>query len=541
VTVGFNQTADLISGSEYYMRLESLLALDSRGRPVPDMVTKVPTTANGGIRDGGKTIVFTLKRGLRWSDGTEITSANIRFGWQTANDPASDPTNTCPYCSLISRIDTPDRYTAVFHLPHAASPTFLGSLTGAPDAVVPTSWGKWWNHDPHAAAVAYNVDPNFPRNGPQFPSNGPYYLASATDTESVFHPMKYYSTMSCGALIQTIKLRAYASVPALITAAAAHQVDVISAPGVTIADLRELKRHRSAFVTHLDPSFFMEHLEFNVDPTYGGEPNPVYDARVRLALALALDKIRVIKHALPLDSLEASRSVAWSPLVNTPKLRGEGADRSINGQWDPLLHKYTADTGRGQALADARKLLGETAWKHGFSLDFYTTSNNPIRQAEEEAIASDWARIGVHVVPHFVSSTTLFATLANGGIMAHGHFQVALFGHYTGTLDEFSLESKYRTRVAGVNPTDTSFSNTDGIHDRIIDKAFEVSAHTFDTKVRNQSLAAIQREIVQQAYWIQLYPRVDVWTDDRRVQNLRNHAAEETLFWNTYAWKLKGS
>ena len=43
---------------------------------------------DGGIKDGGKTIIIRLKRGLRWSKGSEITSADVRFGWRVDMDDA---------------------------------------------------------------------------------------------------------------------------------------------------------------------------------------------------------------------------------------------------------------------------------------------------------------------------------------------------------------------------------------------------------------------------------------------------------------------
>src|SRR5215831_8152058 len=33
---------------------------------VPDVATVIPTTANGGIRDGGKTITVHIKQGVKW-------------------------------------------------------------------------------------------------------------------------------------------------------------------------------------------------------------------------------------------------------------------------------------------------------------------------------------------------------------------------------------------------------------------------------------------------------------------------------------------
>ncbi|MBO0770913.1 MAG: ABC transporter substrate-binding protein, partial [Actinobacteria bacterium] len=35
-------------------------------QPVPDVATEVPTTANGGITDGGKTYTIHIRSGVMW-------------------------------------------------------------------------------------------------------------------------------------------------------------------------------------------------------------------------------------------------------------------------------------------------------------------------------------------------------------------------------------------------------------------------------------------------------------------------------------------
>jgi ABC-type transport system substrate-binding protein len=200
-----------------------------------------------------------------------------------------------------------------------------------------------------------------------------------------------------------------------------------------------------------------------------------------------------------------------------------------------------ADTGTGQALADARKLLAETPWKRGFSLDFYTTPNNPIRQVEEEAIASDWARIGVRVIPHFVPVAILGNSYAQGGILAHGYFQVVMWASGTDNPDDWAyvLESKYRSRGPGSDLANPASQNYYGIQDRVIDRSFDAAVRTFNRTVRDRSFMEVQRELNRQAYWIMLWPHPDVWTDDRRVRELSD-LPSQGVFWNSYAWRLKG-
>jgi peptide/nickel transport system substrate-binding protein len=540
ITIGFTPYGQLdLFGAANFPLLENLFVPDQTGHLIPQMATAAPTLKNGGILNGGKTIVVHLKQGLRWSNGAEITSADVRFGWQVSSDPAS---GGCAWCGLISRIDTPDRYTAVFHLKGSGSTMLYWLREGVPTPQ-PITWPLAWNHDPHQAAVKLNQDPSWNWIGPLYPTNGPYYIASATPTEMVLRPMPYYTTMSCGAYLSRIIVRSYPSNSALLAAAASHRVDLMPYLTQGLEFLPKLEDHRDAYVTHLEPSFFVENIPFNVEATYEGKPNPLHDARVRLALALALDKIPVTEEALPLTDREASRLLVWSPWLNTPKLVEAYADRSITGQWDPIAKRYDPNPGRGIALLDAKKLLAETPWKRGFSLDFYTTANIPIRQAQEALIAAQWARLGVKVVAHFVDAGKLFATYDQDGILQRGSYQSALFANAWGAggpevMSNFLASSSIPSHS---NSGLLSSYNLARIRDRVIDRELERASSTFDHSVQAKSYAAVQREFNQKAYWIMLWAHPSVWTDDRRVQGLQGGATiEGGLLLNSWTWKLKG-
>ncbi len=54
-----------------------LLRIDSRGQLEPDLTQRVPSTANGDISSDGKTILYHLRRGVRWQDGSPFTAADV--------------------------------------------------------------------------------------------------------------------------------------------------------------------------------------------------------------------------------------------------------------------------------------------------------------------------------------------------------------------------------------------------------------------------------------------------------------------------------
>ena len=67
--------------------LEPLARYDQDGNMVPWLAESVPTTENGGVSEDLKTITWKLKSGLKWSDGSPVTSKDVVFSWQYCTHP----------------------------------------------------------------------------------------------------------------------------------------------------------------------------------------------------------------------------------------------------------------------------------------------------------------------------------------------------------------------------------------------------------------------------------------------------------------------
>jgi peptide/nickel transport system substrate-binding protein len=273
----------------------------------PQMATGLPTVANGGIQGNGRTIIVHLKRGLRWSNGAAITSGDVKFGWKAATSKNSG-TYCKGTCDVIKSISTPDSSTVVFHLKRAYAPFIPARLP----PIWPQSWaGKWSKNADQAAAILFK-DSTFNFEGTAFPTDGPFQVTEFTrDDRVVLKAMRYYAVMNCGAHIATFIFAYYSSVAGMIAAAANKNTDITS--DYTAADLPSLESHKSAFRVDLGPAYLYEFIEFNVDPTYNGQQNPLHTADVRLALALALDKLGLIRSALGLSPAQAKAIEAWTP------------------------------------------------------------------------------------------------------------------------------------------------------------------------------------------------------------------------------------
>jgi len=107
---------------------DGLLSYDAKHQPQPALATSWETSSNG------KKITFHLRRGVKWHDGVEFTSADVQFSalelWKKIHGRGRST------FSELTTVDTPDRYTAIFYFSSPA-PAVLSALSVAESQVLP--------------------------------------------------------------------------------------------------------------------------------------------------------------------------------------------------------------------------------------------------------------------------------------------------------------------------------------------------------------------------------------------------------------------
>ncbi|MEP1537521.1 MAG: peptide ABC transporter substrate-binding protein [Paracoccaceae bacterium] len=109
-------TKDVESAS---MIIEPLARFNEKGQLVPWLVNEVPTTDNGGVSADLTSITWKISPGLKWSDGSDFTSADVKFTYEYCTHPEGGCAQTTKFEGVES-IDTPDPLTVVVNF---ASPT----------------------------------------------------------------------------------------------------------------------------------------------------------------------------------------------------------------------------------------------------------------------------------------------------------------------------------------------------------------------------------------------------------------------------------
>ncbi|NEO49081.1 MAG: peptide ABC transporter substrate-binding protein [Moorea sp. SIO4A3] len=90
--------------------LEPLTSYDKNGEMVLFLAAEVPTVENGGIAADGKSVIWKLKRNVKWADGTPFTAADVVFTYEFITNAAVGSTTANTY-KTIKSVEAIDDYT----------------------------------------------------------------------------------------------------------------------------------------------------------------------------------------------------------------------------------------------------------------------------------------------------------------------------------------------------------------------------------------------------------------------------------------------
>jgi peptide/nickel transport system substrate-binding protein len=111
--------------------LEPLAVYDETGAMIPWLAEALPSVENGTVDEDYSSITWRLREGLLWSDGTPLTSDDVKFTWEYCTADGGGCASFEAFDG-ISAIETPDARTAVLRFaapkpfPYTA---FVGSTT----------------------------------------------------------------------------------------------------------------------------------------------------------------------------------------------------------------------------------------------------------------------------------------------------------------------------------------------------------------------------------------------------------------------------
>jgi peptide/nickel transport system substrate-binding protein len=240
-----------------------LLALNEGGRLLPELAE------SWSVSPDGRVYTFTLRQDVRWHDGVPFSSADVQWTLQTMKKEGYGGKDVL---APVVTIDAPDPATVVITLEHAWAP-FAADLAGAGLSILPRHVyqdGDWKTHPANERPVG----------------TGPFKFGRwiNADTLALDANEDYFRS---GPYVERV---VFTVVPAedisgrLLRGEADYSV--VRPPDI------DFETPPSPLVARTLPSSSRYYLAFNL------RRPPFNDVRVRRAMAMAVDRIEVVSHAL---------------------------------------------------------------------------------------------------------------------------------------------------------------------------------------------------------------------------------------------------
>lgn len=338
---------------------DGLFSYDTEGRLVKHLAEDFT------VSEDGKLYTVTLKQGVKWHDGEELSADDVLFTIRAIQDPAyKSPLRG----SLLSvEVGTVDQYTLTFTLKKSYS-GFLESLTVG---ILPKH--VWENISPENFLLAdYNLTPI---------GTGPYRF-SDSDKDSNGNMLSFelqsFSEYFLGApYIKTIVFQFYPDERSLLDAY--NRKEVLGINSVLPENLPELEAHKSTRVYEMSiPRIFG--VFFNVTKSA-----PLAYDEVRTALSFATDREAIITQVLA--------------------GKGEAVDTALL----PFMNGYAGDLDFPRFNEEqANALLDQNNWKRGddgirakgdMVLEFtLLVPDWPELSKTADILREQWGKVGARVI-----------------------------------------------------------------------------------------------------------------------------------------------
>ncbi|MGI8690963.1 MAG: peptide ABC transporter substrate-binding protein [Thermomicrobiales bacterium] len=387
------------NNSEAARFVEEPLAVISGSAAVPDvpiLAAEIPSATNGQLAADGKRVTWKLRDGLKWSDGTPVTSADFVATWQYAIKPENSTSTVADY-SAIASVDTPDATTIVINFTQPTATWYLSGITALLQK----------------AQIAACTDPKSCPINTNPIGTGPFKVKSFTPGDNVQYVINDNYREATAPFFDAIDWKGGGDAATAAKAVQAGEIDwawnLQVAPDV-------LKQVTDAGKT-LDVTFGfgVEKIQLNFsDPNtvVDGEkssvkaPHPfLTDPKVREALSYLVDR----------DSI-------------TTNLYGAAGKPTCNIIPSVPPQTNSKNTVCGYDVAKANQILDADGWtkgadgiraKNGVPLKIvFTSTVNPIREKTEQVIKQSFQQAGISMDIKNVDSGVFFGAPTNADAAA---------------------------------------------------------------------------------------------------------------------------
>lgn len=503
--------------------IEPLARYDEKGNMVPWLADDVPTVENGGVSKDLETITWKLKPGLKWSDGSPVTSADVKFTWEYCTADGGGCAQSEKYNNVAS-IDTPDDLTVVVHF-DVPKPFPYGPFVGAQAPIIQQAQFKNCMGPKAPECSTENFSPI---------GTGPFTVAEfrPNDVISLKANPNYRDPEKPAFATVTFKGGGDATAAGrsvLETGEYDYAWNLQLAPDV-LANMSA--KGKGEVVTSFGT--LVERIMINLtdpNPKWGDEratkkhPHPfLTDKAVRQALSMAIDRALLVEIGY-----------------------GKAGEVTCNVLPAPAIYASTAnDSCKVQDIAGANKLLDDAGWKKGAdgirSKDgvrlsiLYQTSTNAVRQDFQALIKEWWKKIGVETELRNIDASVFFGS-DPGSPDTFGKFyaDVEMYANNFDGTDPESYMSNWSCKQAPSPANQWQGNNMPRYCDPAYDALVAKMASTGDLNERAKLAKEMNDMLMQNYIMLPLVYRGNVSAHANSLGGVKINAWDSEL-WNIADW-----
>ncbi len=469
--------ADSASGEISSFIFNGLLKLDKNMKITGDL------SKSYEIKNGGRTIIFHLRRNVKWSDGVDFSAKDVIFTYRLIVDKHTATPYSGKY-RIIKNIYAKDKYTVVVNYKHRFAPALYSWMMG----IVPEHILK---NVKDINTCKFNMHPV---------GTGPYILKEWKTSQYLI--LKSNKNYFLGK--PKIDKIIYKIIPDGTTRFLELKNETLDMASLTpIQYIYEFNgKLKKRYNVYFEPSSGYTFLAFNLkDPLFE-------NIEIRRAIELAIDRKKIkdvilFKYGIVANSIYP---------INSPYfLKGS------NIEYNPrkalhLLKKNGFILGKDGYLRRDGKI---------FEFSIITNSDNPQRKYALIMVQEYLKRIGIKVNIRMLEWQA-FIKLVN-----QRHFDCILLGwQLSSDPDEYSIWYSKSDVKGGFNFI--GFNNKD------VDKLIKEGRITFDKKKRRAIYLKINRLITQEIPYIFLYYPTSITAVNKRIKGIKPEKAG--IMYNFIRW-----
>jgi peptide/nickel transport system substrate-binding protein len=401
------------------------------------------------IAKDGLTYTFKLRRGVKFHDGSEMTSKDVKASYDKIIFPPAGMGSTRKgQYAVVEAVETPDPSTVRFRLKWSSG-SFLTALASP------------WNFIYKADILAKDIH----WSEKNVMGTGPFTFVEHVKGSHVVgkkNPNYWDKGKPYLDGFRAMFVRDSAAQVALVRGERAH----IQFRGFTPKDRDNLKAALGDKITVQESPW-----DCILMVGINHEKKPFDDKRVRRALTLAVDRYEGSK---ALSQIAIVKAVAGVQVPGTPFATPPDELAKVAGYWKDI----------NASRAEARRLLKE-AGAEGLS---FTFKNRGIPMPYEPLavwLIDQWRQVGLNVKHEVIESAAYFAPIRKGDTEVHMDFQC-------GYIVEPDLDL-YKFLSVDKNP-----ANYGRYTDRVLDELYEKQSRAQDPEERKKFIRQFEKRLLDE-------------------------------------------